>query len=1029
MKDMERDYLQDKCLHQLFEVQAEQSPNAVAVNFPTTPEPAEGGPAGEGWRGKEQLTYRELNQRANQLAHYLRALGVKPEVPVSICVERSLEMVIGILGILKAGGAYVPLDLAYPKERLAFILEDAQTPVLLTESSFLEKLPDHQAKVVYLDTDWGIIDQESTENPTSGAQPDNLAYVIYTSGSTGKPKGVLVSHHNVVRLFEATHPWFRFDEKDVWTLFHSYAFDFSVWELWGALFYGGRLVVVPYWMSRSPEAFYNLLRSERLTVLNQTPSAFRQLIRAEESLGAADDLALRLIIFGGEALDFNSLKPWFDRHGDQVPQLVNMYGITETTVHVTYRPLAITDLDSPPGSLIGGPIPDLQVYILDQHMQLVPSGVMGELYVGGAGVARGYLKRPELTAERFVRDPFGDQQGARLYRTGDLARYLPNGDIEYLGRIDNQVKIRGFRIELGEIEAVLGEHPGVRETVALARDELPGDSRLVAYVVPNQQAADVSELRHFLKNKLPDYMVPSAFVMLDSLPLTPNGKIDRRALPAPSANRPDLEITYVAPRTELEDFLATLWQEILGIERIGINDNFFELGGDSLGGAVLVNKLQSVLGEYVYIVALFDAPTIAGLAAYLNEHYPQAVSKICGVESEQSEAALSQSEKIDVEKVARIRRLVKPLPPREVDDEIVTSKNPPAIFVLTPPRSGSTLLRVMLAGHPRLFAPPELDLLSFNTLEQREMTLSGGDSFRLTGLIRAIMAIKGCDVEQAQRIMEDWENQKMTAKQVYRSLQDWIVPRTLVDKTTFYALDPEILKRAEADFDDPFYIHLLRHPYGMTHSFEKARSDRIYFKDQRTFSVREIAEATWLICHQNIMEFLKNIPARRQHWLKFEDLVQQPRLSMEKICEFLKLEFHPDMLQPYGSKEARMTDGIYPTSDSRMLGDVKFHEHTDIDPNVADRWKDYSDGDFLGDITWQVAESLGYEKPLQSRQESPDDGRLPIRKGLKPVQPIPTRARVHREHAKPLQAQIDQLSDEEVDALLGDILRKESAEE
>jgi hypothetical protein len=384
---------------------------------------------------------------------------------------------------------------------------------------------------------------------------------------------------------------------------------------------------------------------------------------------------------------------------------------------------------------------------------------------------------------------------------------------------------------------------------------------------------------------------------------------------------------------------------------------------------------------------------------------------------------------MDVEKVARIRRLVKLLPPREVDDGVVTSKNPPAIFVLTPPRSGSTLLRVMLAGHPRLFAPPELDLLSFNTLERREMTLSGGDSFRLTGAIRAIMAIKGCEVEQAQRVMEDWVNQKLTTKQVYRSLQNWIVPRTLVDKTTFYALDPEILKRAEADFDNPFYIHLIRHPYGMIHSFEKARSDRIYFKDQRTFSAREIAEATWLICHQNIIEFLKNIPARRQHWLTFEDLVQQPRHSMEKICESLKLEFHPDMLQPYGSKEARMTDGIYPASDSRMLGDVKFHEHTGIDPKVADRWKDYFEGEILGDITWKAAESLGYERLLQSRQEFPDGGRPPIRKGLEPLQPIPTRARVRRERAKPLQAQIDQLSDEEVDALLGDILRKESAEE
>jgi hypothetical protein len=551
----------------------------------------------------------------------------------------------------------------------------------------------------------------------------------------------------------------------------------------------------------------------------------------------------------------------------------------------------------------------------------------------------------------------------------------------------------------------------------------------VAYIVPSQQAVDVSELRNFLENKLPDYMVPSAFVMLNALPLTPNGKIDRRALPAPGADRPGLEVTYVAPRTELERFLATLWHEILGIEKIGIHDDFFELGGDSLKGAVLVNKLQSVLGEYMYIVALFDAPTIADLAAYLNENYPQAMSKMIDVESGQSKVVPDPSEKIDAQKLAQIRRLIKPLSPLKADDEFPASKNPPVIFVLTPPRSGSTLLRVMLAGHPGLFAPPELDLLSFKTLEQRKMLLSDGDSFRLTGTIRAIMAIKGCDVEQAQRIIEDCENQGLTTKQFYRLLQDWIEPKTLVDKTTFYALDPEILKRAEAGFDNPFYIHLLRHPYGMIHSFGQARSDRIYFKDQRSFTVREIAETTWLICHQNIMEFLKGIPARRQHWLKFEELVGQPRLSMENICESLNLEYHPDMLRPYGNQETRMTDGIYPTSASRMLGDVKFHEHTDIAPEVADRWKDHFDGDFLGDITWQVAGSMGYEKPVQSRPESPGDGRPPIRERLKPVQPIP-RVRAHREHSKQLQTQLDQLSDEEVDALLGDILRnKESADE
>jgi amino acid adenylation domain-containing protein len=1014
-------------IHQLFEAQVERDPDAVAVTFPATPEPT-GELAGLRQRREEKLTYRELNQRANQLAHYLKALGVGPEVPVGICLERSLEMVIGILGILKAGGAYVPLELAYPTERLSFILEDTQMPAVLTESQLLEKLPEHQAKLICLDGDRETIAQEDTENPESEGGAHSLAYVIYTSGSTGNPKGVLVSHHNVVRLFEATHPWFGFDERDVWTLFHSYAFDFSVWELWGTLLYGGRLVVVPYWMSRSPEAFYDLLRREKVTVLNQTPSAFRQLIRAEESLGTADDLALRVIIFGGEALDFNSLRPWFERHGDQDPQLVNMYGITETTVHVTYRPVTIADLKGVTGSLIGVPIPDLQVHILDQRSQPVPIGISGELYVGGAGVARGYLNRPELTAERFVPDPFSDRRGARLYKSGDMARYLPNGDIEYLGRIDHQVKIRGFRIELGEIEALLGEHPLVQEKVVLARDDVVDDKRLVAYIVPRGEVTDINSLRRYLRKKLPDYMVPSAFVMLDGMPLTPNGKIDRRALPVPGRGRPDLETAYVAPRSELEHFLTDLWREVLGIEGIGIRDNFFELGGDSLKGAVFVNRLQAALGEYVYIVALFDAPTVADLAAHLNEQYPAGVARICGQGSGQGKAGPGQAKKIDQAKLAQVRQMIRPLATRETVEVSATSKNPPMIFILTPPRSGSTLLRVMLAGHPRLFAPPELELLSFNTLKQRKVTLSGGDSFRSAGTIRAIMAIKEYDLEQAQKIMEAYEDQDLTTKQFYRVIQNWIEPRILVDKSTFYALDLETLKHGESDFDHPYYIHLVRQPYGMIRSFEEARSDRIYFKDQRSFSVREIAELTWLICHQNILTFLEEVPGHRQYRIKFEDLVNQPKHSMEEMCQWLGLESDPGMLQPYREKKAKMTDGIYPTSISRMLGDVKFHKHKDIDPGVADRWQEYFDDDFLGDITWQVAETLGYQRLSKLSKATPEGDAPQSRGELEPIQPIP-RSGVRRGNAEQLLVNLDRLADEELDVLLEETRREEGVNE
>jgi fengycin family lipopeptide synthetase B len=597
-------YPDNKCIHELFEQQVELTPDAVAVVYEN-----------------QQLTYSELNAKANQLAHYLRSLGVKPEVLVGICVERSLNMVIGLLAILKAGGAYVPLDPSYPKERLAFILEDAQISVLLTQSHLLENLPSSTAiDIVCLDTDHQNIVDQSPQNPIHESTTDNLAYIIYTSGSTGQPKGVLVNHSNVVRLFAATEHWYNFNQEDVWTLFHSIAFDFSVWEIWGALLYGGRLVVVPYWVSRSPQDFYQLLLTQQVTVLNQTPSAFRQLIQVEESLENKNhihNLSLRTVIFGGEALQIESLRPWFERHGDSRPQLVNMYGITETTVHVTYRPLTMADLELTSPSLIGRPIPDLQVYLLDSEQQPVPIGVPGEMYIGGAGVARGYLNRSDLTLQRFIPDPLSDKPSARLYKSGDLARYLPNGDIEYLGRIDHQVKIRGFRIELREIEATISQHSAISSTVVIVREDELGSKRLVAYIVAQpQQILSIYELRHFLENKLPSYMVPSAFVMLEALPLTPNGKVDRRALPIPDKVA-ELEANFIAPQTTAEKQLADIWAQVLGLKKVGLNDNFFALGGDSILSLQIIFKAKQT-GLHLTPKQIFQYQTIAQLAAVVG---------------------------------------------------------------------------------------------------------------------------------------------------------------------------------------------------------------------------------------------------------------------------------------------------------------------------------------------------------------------------------------------------------------------------
>jgi amino acid adenylation domain-containing protein len=590
------DYPEDRCIHRLFEAQVGRNPDVVAIVFQD-----------------RHLTYRELNRRANQLAHYLQRLGVGPEVLVGLCVERSLEMIVGLFAILKAGGAYLPLDPTYPAERLAFMLADSQASVLVTQESLM---PEHRMEVVCLDKDWDRISQESEENPISGVMAQNAAYVIYTSGSTGTPKGVVIQHASLVNYAEVAGAAYALVPEDRVLQFAPLSFDTSAEEIFPCLARGATLVLRSSSMIDTPSLFLQQCQDWALTVLDLPTAYWHELTRKIAAEAIALPSSLRLVIIGGERALPELVTMW-QQHVSQRIQLMNTYGPTEATIVATmYAVPGSADVGAALREVpIGRPIANAQVYLLDQYLQAVPIGVPGELHIGGVGLAREYLNRPELTVQKFIPHPFSTEPGARLYKTGDLARCLPTGDIEFLGRLDQQVKIRGYRVELGEIETVLGKHPDVQEAVVLASEDVSGSKRLVAYVVPQPgQSLTSSKLRHFMQERLPDYMVPAAFVPLDRLPLSPSGKVDRLALPAPEQTRPELAETFVAPTLAEHQQLIDIWEELLEVRPIGIRDNFFELGGHSLLAVRLVDRIEQVWGKKISPTTLLAGPTIEQLS-------------------------------------------------------------------------------------------------------------------------------------------------------------------------------------------------------------------------------------------------------------------------------------------------------------------------------------------------------------------------------------------------------------------------------
>ncbi len=943
----------DTCVHELFQQQAHRCPNAVALVF-----------------GTQSMTFAELDNRSTQLAQQLLSLGIQTEDFVAIYLERSFEMMIGIFGILKAGGAYVPIDVDYPADRMAFMVEDCQAKVILTQRHLKENLPITNAQVIALDEPQPPIVNRKSQI----VNPQNLAYMIYTSGSTGKPKGCMISHENLCNQLEGQQA-IAPTPIGVMMLTCSISFDVSVLTIFWTLLQGAPLVLPRQGEEKDMAQLADTIFRNKVTHILTLPSLYTLLL---DQAPAHKLQSIGLVNVSGEVCPTSLAQ----KHEQIIPngQLYNLYGPTEATVNCTFFkfPKGFNEPKAP----IGIPILNYEIFILDSNMQEVPRGEVGEIYIGGTKpvVGRGYWNRPELTAERFIDDlrftnyDWGATENRqssivdrKLYKTGDLARWQPDGNIEFLGRSDFQVKFRGYRIELGEIETAIANHPAVRETVVVLKNQhVVNEGKLVAYIVQNQGfTLKISELRDFLSVSLPDYMLPSHFVFLDKIPLTTNGKIDRKALPDPDNERPELAQAYEAPQGDLEKIIAEKWEELLQISPIGRHDKFFELGGNSILAAKFIGGLMSACEASIFITTIFDHPTVASYAAFFEKNYanllPRLMHDTVNIYNPTTVGAAEngRSQKLSSKDIADFRKIIPvhlfPIVSRQ--SSIVNQTAP--IFILAPPRSGTTLLRVMLAGHPGLFACNELQLLHFETLAERAEAYQGKFALWSEGLVRAIMELNDCGADEAKLLLHSFEKHGMTTREMFEQLQEWVGDRLVVDKSPSYALDSLALEKALADFPNARFIHLVRHPYSMVKSFEKYHMDQVLYLHPHDFSPQQLGELVWLESNRNAVEFLQKLPANQQFRMVYEDLVQNPEAVMHTMCETLDLPFHEGLLDPYKDLDKKMTDGIY--HDSRSMGDTNFDQKKKIDAGKAEDWKGVLEDNFLSNETWEVAQALGYE--------------------------------------------------------------------
>ncbi|MEM9290713.1 MAG: amino acid adenylation domain-containing protein [Acidobacteriota bacterium] len=953
------------------------------------------------------ITYAELLHRSVLLAQRLRAAGAGPERPVGVLLHREGVRVEALFAVLLAGAAYVPLSFEYPESRRRILMSDSRLELVVTREALRDEVPS-SLRVVTVDGEEaaaGTLDSMSSAAELPAVSPDSLAYIIYTSGTTGRPKGVMVSHRAVVNRLLWTQEHFPLLPAEAVLHKTPFGFDVSVWELFWPTTAAATMVIAEDGRHGDTAYLARRIQQRQVTTVHFVPSMLQAFVEEPAALGCG---SLRRVLASGEALPGELAARFASTIGRETEaQLHNLYGPTEAAVDVTYAaaPRDPQQAAARPSVPIGHPVANTTVDLLDASFRLAPLGAAGEVALGGIQLARGYFHRPSLTADRFRPDPWaghgGRPSGARVYRTGDLARRLvdggagiaPGGAVEYLGRLDHQVKVRGVRIELGEVRAALIALEGVKEAEVLARPGVGGGLELVAYLVSQpdvpESALTPESFAAALNQRLPGPMVPSAYGLVWALPLTTNGKVDRRALAAMPAHRPGAaaqERKASRAHNAVERHLAELWREVLDLPEGRLpepEEDFFALGGDSVRGALMINRLQVALGETLYVMTLFDAPRLEALAAHLGERFPTAVARWTGAslaagEEDPEARSGAEEDEVSVVRSAVTSRWRQP----EHFDALLSGPAPAAalgrrpalhrpVVILSPFRSGSTLLRVMLAGHPELFSPPELELLHFDTLEERAQAFSGRDAFSGEGLTRAMMDLYQLAAGGARRLEEQWREEGLSVAQVYRRLEAASGERRLVDKTPSYALSAATLAKTEQLFEEPVYIHLLRHPQAVIHSFVAASMDQVYRFGP---SPEHQGEACWVLAQRNILQLRQRVPADRWVELSFEELVQDPEAAMEGLCRALGLGYHSALLEPYSP--GRMTDGLKSgEGGDRMMGDPRFHRHRRIEASVAHRWRQEEPAP-LGSPARALADRLGYgERPSPAPPAAPEEWR------------------------------------------------------